>query len=127
MRLLLMNFLLMALVGCTTIAEGGEGFKNISAADAKKMLNQSDILWMDVRTPGEIEQGKIEGATVFVDFNGGTFEKTIETLDKTKTYVVYCRSGGRSSSAAERMTQKGFKSVYNLTGGISAWDGPISR
>jgi rhodanese-related sulfurtransferase len=34
---------------------------------------------------------------------------------------VYCRSGGRSASAADVLKEKGFTKVYNLDGGITSW------
>ena len=43
-------------------------------------------------------------------------------LDKQKPVLVYCLSGGRSASAAELLSEKGFKEVYNLEGGILKWD-----
>jgi phage shock protein E len=126
MKLVLLFLAYLSTIGCSS-NPGNEGYKNLSVAESKTLLNNPEIVLMDVRTPGEIAQGYIKGTSVFNDFNSQSFEKNLESLDKTKTYVVYCRSGGRSASSAELMTKKGFLSVYNLSGGISSWDEPLVR
>lgn len=125
MKLILFAFVLMTSISCASA--GGEGYQSIAPAKAKEMMGNPDIIWIDVRTAGEIQEGFIKGTEVFADYNNGAFEQLIATLDKSKTYVIYCRSGGRSSSASALMANKGFKQVYNLSGGISSWDGEISR
>merc|ERR1711965_795289 len=49
----------------------------------------------------------------------------VEGFDKSKMYLVYCRSGSRSVAACQILESVGIKNVYNLTGGISNWDGDI--
>jgi len=49
------------------------------------------------------------------------FAQKISKLDKTKKYIVYCRSGHRSANAAEIMKNQSFKTIYNLDGGIIHW------
>lgn len=75
---------------------------------------------IDVRTPGETAQGMIAGARE-IDINDPAFQKKIAALDKNKPVLVYCRSGGRSGRAMSVMSQMGFKEVYNLSGGMLAW------
>ncbi len=111
--------------------EGGEGteqkapvIQNIGQAEALPMLNDTNVITIDVRTPGEVLEGYIDGADLFIDVNGD-FKSQIATLDKSKTYLVYCRSGGRSTTAAKMMEAEGFNSIYNLSGGISSWSGPV--
>ncbi len=125
MKLILFAFVLMTSISCASA--GGEGYQNITPVKAKEMIGNPDIVWLDVRTAGEIQEGFIKGTEVFAHYNNGAFEQLIPTLDKSKTYVVYCRSGGRSSSASALMAKNGFKQVYNLSGGISSWDGEMSR
>ncbi|MCA6392817.1 MAG: rhodanese-like domain-containing protein [Cytophagales bacterium] len=55
------------------------------------------------------------------DWNGNEFDKQIAMLDKSKPVFVYCLSGSRSSSAANKMRSDGFKTVYELNGGIMKW------
>lgn len=97
---------------------------NINQDQALPMLQDTNVVVIDVRTPGEVQSGYIEGADLFINLNGGSFEAEIAKLDKSKSYLVYCRSGGRSTTAANIMTQNGFTQVYNLNGGISSWSGP---
>lgn len=101
--------------------------KNLEAKDFAKVVKEENAIIIDVRTPGEISEGVIEGATVFVDYNGDDFAGEIAKLDKSKTYVVYCRSGGRSSEATNIMVNQGFQNIYNLEGGIMAWPGNVVK
>lgn len=78
----------------------------------------ADII--DVRTPAEFAEGHIEGATN-IDLNGGNFEAAIGQLDSSKTYAVYCRSGNRSATATGIMADNGFSNLYDLDGGVLAW------
>ncbi|MFT5512213.1 MAG: rhodanese-related sulfurtransferase [Bacteroidia bacterium] len=90
-------------------------------------LKEADVVMVDVRTPGEVADGYIKGASHFIDFYGDDFQEKVKGLDKSKTYVIYCRSGGRSGKAAEFMVENGFKTVYNLEGGISAYSGEVAK
>ncbi|AFL82729.1 Rhodanese-related sulfurtransferase [Belliella baltica DSM 15883] len=75
---------------------------------------------LDIRTPEEVADGHIEGAE-FADFLGDDFEKEISTLDKKKTYYVYCRSAKRTIPATAKMKEMGFKKVFMLEGGLNNW------
>jgi rhodanese-related sulfurtransferase len=95
--------------------------ENLEPTDFQKKLKATDqAILIDVRTPAEVQQGKIPGA-VPIDFNSPDFKGKISKLDKNKPYFVYCAAGGRSSKAANLMEELGFKKVYNLSGGITAW------
>jgi len=90
----------------------------------KSMRAHPQAVLLDVRTPEEFEEGHLPGA-LNIDIRGYDFHEQIETLDNTKAYFVYCRSGGRSTAACKFMVSKGFPEVYNLAGGILAWEGEI--
>lgn len=90
-----------------------EEFEKLSKKDKKGVI-------LDIRTPEEYKEGYIEGAE-FLDFLGQDFESGLEKMNKKKTYYVYCRSGKRTIAATEKMKQMGFKKVYMLDGGITAW------
>ncbi len=100
---------------------------NIDAAKLTEMSKDSNTIIVDVRTPEEVAEGYIPGTTVFLDYSGGKFEQSYQSLDTTKTYVLYCRSGRRSSNAANLMINAGFKKVYNLDGGINVWNGDLKK
>ncbi len=82
--------------------------------------NNPDFVIIDVRTQEEFVGEHIENATN-IDFYSETFRDTLNTLDKNKTYLIYCRSGGRSGSALDIMAELNFKKVYNILGGINQW------
>jgi len=95
----------------------------IEVVDAQKfneLITQEGII-LDVRTPKEWAQGTIKGA-VKMNFFDADFTNQIETLDKTKPIYVYCKAGGRSSKAAMQLEKIGFTKIYDLDGGIGAWD-----
>lgn len=98
-----------------------EPYKNVDASQFGQLMENSETVVLDIRTPGEIAQGKIAGA-VEMDFYQPDFQEKIRQLDKSKTYLVYCRSGGRSRSACQMMQQEGFAKLYNLNGGYLEWE-----
>ena len=97
-------------------------FEAISTVqDLKKRLdtkNPSDVL-LDVRTPEEFSDGHIQGA-INLDMQNPNFNSQIQKLDKTKTYLVFCRSGNRALTASQEMSKIGLKTVYSK-GGIVDW------
>jgi rhodanese-related sulfurtransferase len=80
---------------------------------------------LDVRTEDECNQGVIPNSINIDIYLGQEFMEQLETLDKTKNYYVYCRSGARSANACEAMNNLGFENAYNLLGGILEWNGDI--
>lgn len=99
-----------------------QGLQNIKIDElAKFKVDHPELIIVDVRTPKEIAGGKIDANAIEIDFKADSFESNINQLDKTKTYLMYCRSGGRSSKSANMMIAAGFKDVYNLVGGYSEW------
>lgn len=82
--------------------------------------NNPEVVVIDVRTPGEIAQGYIEGSKI-IDYNSRDFKQQLQKLDKSKTYIMYCAVGGRSGNAQSMMKKMGFGNVANLKGGIVAW------
>ena len=82
--------------------------------------NNSDAVLIDVRTPAEFSKGHLENA-LNLDWKGTEFDKQLEAVDKNKTVLIYCLSGGRSSQAAAVLREKGFTNVLELEGGIMSW------
>lgn len=106
----------LLLAGCTTSSTE----MDLSVSEFSSKITEAGIITLDVRTPGEFNEGHIEGA-LLVDFQSGNFENEIESLDKKKTYAVYCRSGNRSGQAVKVMSEAGFTNLYNLDGGVIDW------
>ncbi|MGZ3861927.1 MAG: thioredoxin [Bacteroidia bacterium] len=88
---------------------------------SKKINSEKDPQIIDVRTPEEVAGGYIKGAEN-IDWNGDNFVGRINKFKKEKAVYVYCLSGGRSSAAAAKMKSLGFQEVYDLKGGMMAWN-----
>lgn len=90
----------------------------VSPQDFKlKSVNQTII---DIRTPGEYKSGHIEGA-ININLFDNDFLNQLSKYDKEQPIFIYCRSGNRTSTASKKMTNFGFKLVYDLKGGIKNW------
>jgi len=107
------------------VIESPGGTKYISAADAALLIeenkNNPDFVILDVRTPGEYTKGHIENS-LNMDVTSQSFAEEAGKLDKGKTYLVHCRSGGRSAKAAALMQMLGLTDIYDIEGGILAWE-----
>lgn len=118
-------FLLMVLASMPLWAQ--EGTKVFMVLDptsfAKAMkagLQAGDGVVLDVRKPEEFAAGHIEGAKN-IDYYGKTFKESLAELPRDKTYLIYCRSGGRSGRTSAMMNELGFQRVFDLEGGMIAW------
>jgi hydroxyacylglutathione hydrolase len=90
----------------------------------------STVQLIDVRGIDEFngELGHIEGAKLMT--LGPELTRFLETTDPNQNIVFVCRSGGRSGRATAESIQKGFKSTYNLLGGMIRWNDlklPVKR
>jgi phage shock protein E len=95
--------------------------KHVDAAAAKLLVDAKKVVVLDLRTPSENAEGHIAGA-VLVDFLANDFKAKAALLDKTKTYLVHCASGKRSTAALPVLTRLGFGSLVHLDGGFHAWE-----
>jgi rhodanese-related sulfurtransferase len=92
----------------------------------KQLEDDTNAVVLDVRTQDEVVEGIIPNAIHIDIYKGQGFIYEVEELDKSKTYYVYCKAGGRSAQACAIMNQLGFESTYNLVGGFSNWQGEVS-
>jgi rhodanese-related sulfurtransferase len=106
----------LLLAGCSSSSSAVD----LSVSEFSSKVTEAGIITLDVRTPGEFNEGHIDGA-LLIDFQSGNFENEIASLDKSKTYAVYCRSGSRSGEAVKVMSDAGFTNLYNLNGGVIDW------
>lgn len=90
--------------------------KRMSGHDALSAHTGGDAIFIDVRTPTEIAQGKLSGAKE-INVTASGFRSKIADLDKSQPYIVYCRSGMRSARACKIMEKEGFTDVTNVAGG----------
>jgi len=107
---------------CTTGQKENTKTKLTATEFAEKIKTLPTVPILDVRSPEEFSKGHLQNAKN-MDWNGDSFDKQIETLNKSNPVFVYCLSGGRSSEAASHMRSEGFKEVYELNGGILKWRG----
>lgn len=92
--------------------------KQIAPEDVQAKLEAGEKpLIIDVRTPEEASIGRIAAARLLDE----SFEKELMAMDRQTPLIFHCHHGGRSQSAAEAFAQRGFKNVFNMTGGIDAW------
>jgi len=82
--------------------------------------NEPNSILIDIRTPKEYSEGHIKGA-LNIDFYAQDFQARLAGLDKSKTYLIYCRSGNKSSKALSLMQKLGLNNVINLARGINDW------
>ena len=96
----------------------------VSATQAQSLIQQNQgnpqFVILDVRTPAEFAEGHIAGA-VNLNYLDNNFKTELGKLNRDDTYLVHCRTGGRSDGAVGVMQERGVKQVYHMTGGIIEW------
>ncbi len=121
-----LNILFLLLVGlmsfnaCAQKAVGKHTKVLEVAAFKAKLAETQNALLIDVRTPGEVANGKIENSTN-IDFNSEDFKAQLAKLDPKKPIFVYCAVGGRSGKTTPILEDLGFTEIYDLAGGFKAW------
>lgn len=106
---------LLVLTGCSSASS-----TDLNAAEFQAKTQESGVITLDVRTPGEFMEGHLVNA-INIDVENPSFATEIAKLDKTATYAVYCRSGRRSANAIATMKDAGFTSTFNLNAGVQEW------
>lgn len=105
------------LTGCSNTTDSAT---NLDPAAFKAKTQEAGVIVLDVRTTQEFNEGHIENA-ININVESDSFLSQIESLDKSKSYAVYCRSGRRSADAITKMANQNFTSLTNLNGGIIDW------
>lgn len=98
--------------------------KDIFPSEAWELISKNrkgdDLVIIDVSTPQEYENLHLEGA-INVNLFSRFFKTRLDVMNTSKTYVIYCKVGGRSKIAKKLMQQLGFRTVYNIVGGTLLW------
>ncbi len=108
------------------VAEANAMVPPISPEEAKGLVGRSDVLFLDVREPGEVAaSGKVPGALAIprglVEFRADPASPLHDAaFDRAKTVVAYCASGGRSALVGKTLKEMGYANVRNL-GGFKGW------
>lgn len=123
-RFILLVISFASVAAFTTACSSSAGIDDQSPEAFATTITQPGVVILDVRTPAEFNAGHIFGA-INIDVEDPAFASNIAKLDKTADYAVYCRSGNRSSIAANQMKDAGFTSLTTLSGGLLSWNGPL--
>lgn len=92
--------------------------KQINVTEAKQAVYTQDVQFIDVRTAGEYADGHAPKAS---NFPLDELEKDLAKLNKNKPVYVICQTGRRSQRGSEILQKAGFKEIYNINGGTTAW------
>jgi len=114
----------VVLVVCSLLLSAGAGETNVvrrvSVDEFEKLWQAKTNVVLDVRTEKEFTAGHIPGATN-LSINSDEFDEKLAKLDKSKTYLVHCATGGRSARASDKMKRLGFQSVTDMPAGFRGW------
>jgi rhodanese-related sulfurtransferase len=104
-------------VGKPVLVEGGS-YTNVSVAEMQNMLGYKDFTLVNVHIPFE---GNLPGTDLSIPYD--QVAQNLDKLpDKAAKIVLYCRSGRMSAIAAETLVGLGYTNIWNLDGGMSAWE-----
>lgn len=97
------------------------GMKAVDPVRATQLSNRENAVFLDIRDDGEYSGGHIPEA---IHIPIKQLPERIAELNKHKEcpVITYCRSGSRSNGAGNILKKHGFENVYNLNGGIAAWE-----
>lgn len=109
---------MLGLMACSSKPK--DKFNNLTADEFERLIENSNVQRLDVRTVAEYSEGHIAGSININVFDENFSATADELLDKTQPVAVYCKSGRRSRNAAQLLVKKGY-TVYNLDKGILSW------
>ena len=103
--------------------EKREKYIKLNPYEAKELIDrEKDLIIIDARTESEyLYEGKLENSINLDFLKPRIFKREIQKFDKNKNYLVYCAVGRVSKSVCELMSDLGFKKVFELSGGLKAW------
>ncbi len=103
--------------------EKTEKYIKLNPYEAKELIDrEKNLIIIDARTETEyLYEGKLENAVNLDFLKPRIFKREIQKFDKNKNYLVYCAVGRVSRSACELMAELGFEKVFELSGGLKAW------
>ena len=98
--------------------------EDIDAVTANKMIEENteneNFIVLDIRSIREYKGDHLKNS-VFINFSAPDLKDQVLKLDKNKTYLLYCHSGGRSGIIQKFMGKNGYLKTYNMKGGIVSW------
>ncbi len=122
--------LIISILSAFACNSQSEGVHIVSPTQANSVFQKKGTFQLvDVRTAEEYSSGHILNSKNICSTDED-FEENVKTLDKNVPIYVYCKKGGRSSKAAAKLSALGFKEIYDIEGGITAWENeklPITK
>jgi rhodanese-related sulfurtransferase len=118
--------LVMALVAILAMLIGGElrqrlsGVKEVGPVEATRLLSHENAVMIDMREDKEYLEGHIVNAVHLPASKQDNYPGKVEKY-RDRPLIVYCRSGHRSTAVCSKLRKQGFEAVYNLKGGVLAW------
>jgi phage shock protein E len=103
----------------TPVAAGDSRYSNITPAQLAEMLKSKDFFLVNVHIP---YAGEITATDAFIPYNQTAQQLGQYPASPQAKIVVYCRSGRMSAIAAAELVKAGYTNVWNLEGGMSAWE-----
>jgi rhodanese-related sulfurtransferase len=124
---LVLSFVLVAALLIYNLLQGNKG--SVEPVGATDLINHQDAVVVDVRPAADYQKGHIINA-INIPSNG--FANQVNSLNKYKDrpIIISCRSGSQSQAACQQLRKAGFEKVFNLRGGILAWQSaslPLTR
>ena len=119
---------IIILLVASEIQQRVSGVMEIGPLDATRMLNHENAVLIDMRNDKDYRDGHIVNAIHMPENNDNT-RKRLEKF-RTRPLIVYCRSGNQSVGFCRTLRKQGFEPVYNLKGGVLAWQNanlPLSK
>jgi rhodanese-related sulfurtransferase len=119
------TLLVLALVAIVVMLIGGEvqsrisGIKEVAPGEATRMINHDNAIMIDMRDDKDYREGHILNA-IHAPASSTNDKGKLEKY-RNKPVIVYCQRGQRSSTYCSKLKKQGFESVYNLKGGLLAW------
>lgn len=113
-------FTLLAMLIYTEFTRKSRGILDVGPMDATRLINHQNAVLLDIRESKEREAGSIVNS---IHVPLAELDGQLAKLEKykEKTIIAYCRSGQRSATACSRLRKNGYTKVYNLKGGVMAW------
>ena len=105
---------------CSCEINPSSSINNVNILNLSELTRDGEYVLLDVRTNEERLNGYIANST-HIDYYDEAFYNKINLLDRNKPIYIYCKVGGRSSKAATKIINAGFKKVFNLEGGFLKW------
>lgn len=112
---------LQAIVNAEKVFATAKGFVWVSVDEYEKLRADTNVVVLDVRSPGEFVAGHVPGAAN-LDVNTPDFATRAAALDKSRPYLLNCMAGVRGAKACDILHRLDFPHLYNLDGGLSAWE-----